>query len=215
MTIEATSVISPAHLSDSLSGGFADPVFDSQAVFGRVMNAMARPGSIHPLPAFASAPGTLLPTTAALLCALCDADTPVWFDFDGSQGVADWLYFHTNAPVAAQPKAASFVVIARPDGELDLDIFAQGSQEYPDRSATLIIQTDTLEAGEGWSLSGPGIKDSTGLALAPVPAGFEAQWVENRQRFPRGVDVIFAGPAAIAALARTTVINTGKDEGAL
>jgi alpha-D-ribose 1-methylphosphonate 5-triphosphate synthase subunit PhnH len=35
---------------------------------------------------------------AALALALCDADTPLWHD--GGAAVADWLRFHTGAPLA-------------------------------------------------------------------------------------------------------------------
>ena len=34
----------------ALGGGFADPVFQSQAAFRAIMDAMARPGSAQALP---------------------------------------------------------------------------------------------------------------------------------------------------------------------
>ncbi|MBL8584289.1 MAG: phosphonate C-P lyase system protein PhnH, partial [Rhizobiaceae bacterium] len=56
----------------SLEGGFAQPVFDAQAVFRAVMDAMARPGSVHAIGERATPPSPLLPATAAVALALCD-----------------------------------------------------------------------------------------------------------------------------------------------
>ncbi|TIL97235.1 MAG: carbon-phosphorus lyase subunit PhnH, partial [Mesorhizobium sp.] len=52
--------------AQSIEGGFADPVFNAQTVFRAVMNAMARPGSVQPLPAFARPPAPLSATAGAI-----------------------------------------------------------------------------------------------------------------------------------------------------
>src|SRR5690606_29695454 len=87
---------------DPMAGGFRAPVFDAQAVFRAVRDAMARPGTTRPVPALAQPPLPLLPTAAAVALALCDHDTPVWLDppLRRTAAVADWLTFHTSAPFA-------------------------------------------------------------------------------------------------------------------
>ncbi len=67
-------------LAEHITGGFADPVFNGQAVFRAVMDAMARPGSIHHLPELAQPPSPLSASAAAVALTLCDQDTPVFLD---------------------------------------------------------------------------------------------------------------------------------------
>jgi alpha-D-ribose 1-methylphosphonate 5-triphosphate synthase subunit PhnH len=83
-----------------------------------------------------------------------------------------------------------------------LAAFAQGSDAYPDRSATLIVQVESF-TGAALALSGPGIDGSTTLAASPLPADFAAQLAANRALFPRGVDVILCASGEVAALPRS------------
>ncbi|RUT93160.1 phosphonate C-P lyase system protein PhnH, partial [Mesorhizobium sp. M7A.T.Ca.TU.009.02.1.1] len=120
--------------AQSIEGGFADPVFDAQTVFRAVMDAMARPGSVQPLPAFARPPAPLSATAGAIALALCDNDTPLWLDqaLQASAAFRSWLGFHTGAPVANTPADAHFAFIAAPAEMMSLDGFSQGTQDYPD-----------------------------------------------------------------------------------
>ena len=85
--------------------------------------------------------------------------------------------------------------------------FALGTPEYPDRSTTLILQVETLADGRALTLSGPGIRETRGIAPQPLPGHFEMQWRENNALYPRGVDIILAAPDAVACLPRTTRIG--------
>jgi alpha-D-ribose 1-methylphosphonate 5-triphosphate synthase subunit PhnH len=192
-----------------IEGGFADPVFDGQRVFRATMDALANPGRVQPLGAMATPPAPLKAELAALALALCDHDSPVWLDapLASAPAVADWLRFHTGAPITSDKQQAMFALISDPAAIPRLEHFALGTDEYPDRSTTLIIAVDSLENGPAFELRGPGIRDVAKLAPHPVPAGFAAQWAENRQRFPRGVDVILVAPNAVAGLPRTTRIS--------
>lgn len=84
-----------------------------------------------------------------------------------------------------------------------------GTEEEPQRAATLILQVAGLSAGAGWRLTGPGIAAEHRLAVAGLPAGFAAAWAANGARFPRGVDLILCAGARLAALPRTTRIGDG------
>lgn len=192
-----------------IEGGFATPVLDAQATFRAVMAAMAEPGTARPLEAQARPPAPLSPTAAAIALTLCDHDTPVWLDpaLRAAEAVVAWLGFHCGAPLAHTPAEAHFALVADPATLIALDNFAQGTQDYPDRSTTLIMQVDSLDAGTPLTLEGPGIETVAHLAPAPLPRHFAEQWRQNNARFPRGVDVILAAPRAVACLPRTTRIQ--------
>jgi alpha-D-ribose 1-methylphosphonate 5-triphosphate synthase subunit PhnH len=171
---------------------------------------MARPGSVQPLPALARPPAPLSATAGAVALALCDNDTPLWLDpaLHVSAAIGSWLGFHTGAPLANTPADAHFAFVATPAEMMALDGFAQGTQDYPDRSTTLILQVSDLTSGTPLLLEGPGIETSATIAPALMPRHFIEQWKQNIQRFPRGVDIILATAEGIACLPRTTRIKT-------
>ena len=76
-----------------------------------------------------------------------------------------------------------------------------GTSEYPDRSATLIVESADLSA-TGATLTGPGIKTMAGLSLPEVEA-----FRFNRGLFPLGMDFIFTCGDRVAALPRTTEVS--------
>lgn len=196
--------------ASAIEGGFADRVLEAQSVFRAVMDAMARPGKICPIRADARPPRPLSSTAGAVALTLCDNDTPVWLDaaLVLPDAPAAWLGFHTGAPLVKSPADAHFAFVSRPAEFIAFENFAQGTQEYPDRSATIVLQVESFEAGERLLLEGPGIEKRAQIAPSPMPRHFVEQWRQNRARFPRGIDLVLAGPHAVACLPRTTRIVT-------
>jgi alpha-D-ribose 1-methylphosphonate 5-triphosphate synthase subunit PhnH len=130
-------------------GGFSDPVGASQTVFRALMDAMARPGSVQALPDVTVPPAPLSASASALIATLADADTPVWLDaaLTKSSAVRDWIVFHTGAPVVSHASDAAFALVAAPENLSALNGFSLGTQEFPDRSTTVILQVSTLSDG--------------------------------------------------------------------
>lgn len=196
----------------ALARAFADPVHGAQQTFRAVMNALARPGTLQPVDGLAEAPAPLSPVAGAVAVALADYETPLWLDapLAAAPEVAAWLAFHTGARTGAAPAEAAFALASAPTGLPDLAGFALGSDIYPDRSTTLILQVEAF-TGEGAStrlhLAGPGIRGHATLAVAGLPADIVERLAANQALFPRGVDLILAGPAAVAALPRTTRVT--------
>jgi len=88
-----------------------------------------------------------------------------------------------------------------------LDAFSNGEPDYPDRSATLVVQVATF-SDSGLMFDGPGFAAPRGFSIAPPIADFEAQWHANRAHFPCGVDLLFASDDAVAALPRSTNLRS-------
>jgi alpha-D-ribose 1-methylphosphonate 5-triphosphate synthase subunit PhnH len=186
-----------------MSTSATNTAFASQAAFRAVMEAFARPGEIRTLRQVA-APAPLAPATAALVQALADYETPVWLDpaFADASAVSGWIRFHTGAPIVKDARDATFALIADPLALPDFASFAVGTEDYPDRSTTLIVQVDRFE-GPALTLSGPGIKGTRSLAAAPLPDDFAERLQANRELFPRGVDLVLVAGAQVAALPRS------------
>lgn len=189
----------------ALDGGFADPVLDAQSAFRTIMDAMARPGSVHAMKPLVAPPAPLGPATGTVACTLIDADTPYWLDpmLSAHGTLSAWLGFHTGASAASAAASSHFALIGDPVSMLPLDRFAQGSQEYPDQSTTLILQLESLTEGAPLTFEGPGIKGRSSIAPKGLPSDFARQWRDNTKRFPRGVDLILTASDAIACLPRT------------
>lgn len=190
----------------SIGPGFADPVLDSQAAFRGCLSALATPGAMVALGAGLEAVPGLHPAASALLLALLDQDTRLWLSPGAAASrVAASLKFHTGCSLAAAPREADFALVASPAELPPLDAFSAGSQEYPERSATVVLQVPELTAG-GWTLTGPGIRGEAGLGVPALGADFLAQWEHNHARFPRGIDLYLSCGERLCGLPRTTRI---------
>lgn len=193
---------------NGLERGFSDAVLSAQSAFRAVLDAMSRPGTTPAMSSDAGVPDGLSPSTATLALTLFDHDTPIWRDAAlNSEAIAQWLRFHTGAPLTGDPAQAAFALIGDVGSFSDISRFSKGTSDYPDRSTTLIFQVETLTTGTSLVLSGPGIKDTAELAPAPLPPDFIAMCAANHALFPRGCDFLFCAGEHIAALPRTTRIK--------
>lgn len=220
-----TSPASAGALLD-LPPGLAQPVRDAQAVFRVLLDAMARPGRVlalpeptlqtigRPLDRQALPIGAGL---AALLLTLLDVDTSTALQGRlGSGAVRAWLRFHTGARELPAAEAM-FTIVHAEDLQaghgLELPL---GSDEDPQRGATLIVETPRLRpapagaaeaaaaAQTGLQLQGPGIAGRQPLAADLLPADFW-RWRQGLQAlYPRGVDIFFVNGGLVAALPRST-----------
>ncbi len=181
------------------SGGFQDAPVDAAHAFRAAMTVMARPGEIRELSG-AEPPQPLSIAAGTLLLTLCDPDTKVHLARAAdTDAVRQWLTFHTSAPIA--DAADADFAVGTWDALGPLSEYRIGTSEYPDRSATLIVECDDLSQ-TGAALSGPGIKSVAHLPL-PDTSAFQA----NAALYPLGCDFFFTCGDKVAALPRSTQIR--------
>ena len=188
--------------------GFADPVLDSQRAFRAILDAMDHPGRVVELPDCQEAPAPLYAATAAVCLALLDFETPVWLD--GRAATPEtlaFLRFHCGCRLVDEPAQGRFAVVSEPGTMPPLGAFDLGSDESPERSTTLVVQVETLVAGRGRSLTGPGIRVEARLEARGLPDALWRDFRQNHGLFPRGVDVLFTAGRQLAALPRTTAVE--------
>lgn len=185
-----------------LRPGFADPVLDGQRSFRAVLQAMSRPATVVPLAPFGDSPAGIRAAAAATVLTLVDFDTALWLD-DAAAPAAAYFRFHCGCTIVAVPEQADFALIADPATMPPLAAFKDGDDDFPDRSATLILQVEAF-ADIGARYSGPGIEGTLAFSARPLPGDFVTQWRGNTALYPRGVDLILAGETALAALPRSS-----------
>ncbi|WP_291859106.1 phosphonate C-P lyase system protein PhnH [Bradyrhizobium sp.] len=196
-----------------LPAGFADKVLSAQTTFRSVMDAMARPGSVQRVAAASGAPANMMRGTAAIALTLFDHDTAVWLDplMSETSDIAKWLKFHTSAPVITDSSVCSFAVIGDARALPALDRFAFGTNDYPDRSTTVILQVESLTRGDAFELRGPGIDGAAVLRATLQPADLFERLAINATLFPRGIDVVLVHDDEVVAVPRTTRVVAKGD----
>lgn len=191
----------------ALAPGFNDPQLDAQRVFRQLLQAMARPGQIVPIDRLPEAPKPLCGGAAALALTLFDLDTPIWLDEALRATAADYLAFHTGAPVTADIGEAAFVVVADGNRLPDLTRLALGDAEYPERAATIIVQVEKMRIEAGRRLRGPGILGHVDINVAGLAPEFWTQLRANQKRFPLGFDAVLVAGDMVLALPRTVTLD--------
>jgi alpha-D-ribose 1-methylphosphonate 5-triphosphate synthase subunit PhnH len=191
----------------SLTPGLCDPSHDAQRLFRAVLETFSRPGRIVTLPKAPAAPGGLCPATTAFLLTLADRETPLWLasEFD-SPIVRDFLRFHAGTPIVQARGDAVFAVLTARDAD-PFDGFAIGSDTYPDRSATLLIEVPALGVGTARTWRGPGVDGEVRVPVAGLDDRFWRQWAANHALFPCGLDVVFAAGSQLLALPRSIAVE--------
>jgi phosphonate C-P lyase system protein PhnH len=184
-------------MSPHLTPGFVD-AHDAQRCFRAILEAMSRPGRIVALDVALEPPAPLSPATAACLLTLTDAMTSV--ALPGS--AAQWLVFHTGARLAPLGEADFTVSNERPS----LAGLPRGTDEAPERGATLIADLESLSSGRDVRLSGPGIATPLAVCL-PLDADFIHQWRDQHGLAPCGVDVLLCAGHHLIGLPRSIMIE--------
>ena len=188
-----------------------DSVFDSQAHYRRILDAMARPGEVRELHApYLSPPDGICPAAALVGFALLNGDASFCaFDDDA---VAGYLRENTDGVIAGVSDAdfifmrgetaedASVVTLAR-----------EGTLSYPEGGATLVLSVDRLGEPDGAGLTlfltGPGVALENRLFVKGLAREIIEEVRRKNAEFPLGVDLVLADKEGrIACIPRSSKI---------
>jgi alpha-D-ribose 1-methylphosphonate 5-triphosphate synthase subunit PhnH len=191
-----------------IAPGFSDPVFQSQAAFRALLAALSEPGTLQQVASEIAPPEGLATATATALLTLADYETPVWLPEALRNGPAGaWLRFHCAAALVDDASEAAFAVVDGAADEPTLAAFNLGTDQFPDRSTTVIVQVNGLEGGPAITLAGPGILGSRDIAPQGLRSSFVEELRENGALYPLGVDVLLAHGEGLIGLPRSTQIE--------
>jgi len=190
-----------------VKSAFENEVMGSQAAFRTLLSAMAYPGRVFTLAPEVAAPGPLSSATTATCLCLVDFETPVWLQAASEEARA-YLRFHCGARLIQDACSASFAVITDAARLPSLAAFCPGEVEYPDRSATLIVQVPSLENGAPSTWTGPGIQTPQTARIAGLPLDFWGGWAASRELYPLGLDIFFTCGKQVLALPRTIEVRS-------
>ncbi len=170
---------------------------NQQRVFRRLLDAMARPGTIVTLSPWIESSSAHM----AVLATLADAEVTL-ADADGLIDEVAWRFLDCRRGDLA---SARFVLAAgsrAPAADFTPQI---GTLTSPELGATLILTVEGLgQSGSLYSLSGPGIAGHIEVRFGTL----HKAWIERRSAwnrfFPMGVDMVLADQTYVLALPRTT-----------
>lgn len=204
-----------------MAPGFSDSTAQSQVVFRCALDALARPGTPVGIPAasLVSPSAVTCAASASLLLALLDQDCTLWLSPTLANGpAATWLRFHTGCLIEVDSSQADFVWAASIAELPPLQRLKQGSAEYPDQSATCVVEVTAwrvaavAEAG-AVSLRGPGVRDVVNLAMDGMDARFVLQHHARQEHAPRGIDMFFCAGDTVLGFPRSVRLQLAGDVG--
>lgn len=174
-------------------------------VFRALLDGMARPGSLgrvdrHPH-------GGPLAAAVAVLESVLDHE--VTFAVVPEQAaVTDTLLRLTGSYVAA-PAEADYLLCTGEGISRGLRAAKDGTPEYPDQSATLVVAVEHVgdgpDRGEAITVAGPGVPGTRTVWVAGFAAEQRALFTERNAEPPLGIDlVLFALDGTFTCLSRYT-----------
>jgi len=203
----------------NIPAGFANEFHTSQLVFRTALKALSYPGRVIEMEHDAITPSDANPVASGLLLALLDSETSLWCSNPSTMcAAADWLQFHTDCSVLTSPESADFLWVKNIRDLPNLKDCKLGTDQYPDKSATCVIEVPHLREESPWpfTLKGPGIQFEEHLHIQ----GWEEKdheeflkfWKANNLLFPCGIDIFFCDGHSLLGLPRTTQLSYPRGE---
>lgn len=186
-----------------------DVVHDIQKVYRKVLNAMSRPGTIENVRDVEDKFNINMECyRSTYLIMLMVLDGEESFCIKDNEDVARDVTRLTGAKNKASKDADYiFVLNSFKDVNSVLKSAKIGTLIDPQKSATIIVEVDSINNDSKYVLKGPGIKTESNLSVS-----LNNDWVNARddknKEYPLGIDMIFTDKSGnIACIPRTTKIK--------
>lgn len=185
-----------------------DLVYDIQAVYRKVLNAMARPGKIENVSNQCNKieySFNCYKSTNIVLLTLLDAEVSFCFNNNINLDDVEMINQITYSKSKSADEADFIIITKDCDDIYEIMNRAKiGELRNPHRSATVIIEVDEMNNNEGIVLVGPGIKSTQKLKISNYDLWKEIREKKNKE-FPLGIDIILTDEKGnIACIPRTT-----------
>lgn len=185
-----------------------DLVYDIQAVYRKVLNAMARPGKIENISSQCNKIEynfNCYKSTNIVLLTLLDAEVSFCFNNNINLDDVEMINQITYSKSKSADEADFIIITKDCDDIYEIMNKAKiGELRNPHRSATVIIEVDEMNNNEGIVLVGPGIKTTQKLKISNYDLWKEIREKKNKE-FPLGIDIILTDEKGnIACIPRTT-----------
>ena len=180
-----------------------------------LLDCLARPGTINrisPATMFANWPDNTNPYALAACMTLLDQETTYisaragqWID--STQNELTWVQIRTNCRIG-DALTGQFALLHDAQSAHLLAHLNQGSLTFPEHSCTAFIVVDSIATeNPNWTLKGPGIKESTAIAVQ-TNSDILSYINATRQNYPHGIDVFLVDiQGSCVGLPRTTRIS--------
>ncbi|SHI41506.1 alpha-D-ribose 1-methylphosphonate 5-triphosphate synthase subunit PhnH [Dethiosulfatibacter aminovorans DSM 17477] len=192
-----------------------DLVHDVGKAYRKVVDGFSYPGMVVNISEYTESNEIDIPFhTSSFVLALMLLDAEVTFAVaGGNDGVAELIRKFTYSRETVLEEADYVFLLQDASDEERVQAIRNvkvGTLIDPHRSATIIYETPSLNRGEEYVLTGPGIKDET-LAVLDMNKGFMEERNRRVEEFPLGMDMIFVDNLDnMVVLPRTTNVK-GSD----
>ena len=166
--------------------------FTAQGAFSSLLRAMARPGTVYPMPGNA-----MMSALHALL------DNEVTCHVSGDDRLSEELRQETGC-VVADLADADFIVVPQGNSMGSLRGAKRGTLDYPDRGATVLFGVRAFGKGESLRLTGPGIEGEAVVSVEGWCMDDARSLEELNSEFPLGVDCILVGESGVLCIPRSS-----------
>jgi alpha-D-ribose 1-methylphosphonate 5-triphosphate synthase subunit PhnH len=179
--------------------------FASQRTFRALLEALAHPGRIVPLPAQVTGEA---PPALAVPLALADLGQAVAVVGTDARRWAERLSDTTSCSIGAAAEADQVVVLDGATAAL-VGSLRRGTPLAPEQGCRLTLGCATLGEGDlRLGLEGPGVADRTEVLVSGVPAEVIEALVAANASFPAGIDTfLISAGGQVVGLPRSLTID--------